>query len=195
MKKTEISLLLGLILAVIISSVTAFARDCSSIREDVLRLHILANSDSQEDQDIKIMVRDAVLQKSSELFSGYSDSEKALMSAEQSLSKIEKAANAELERLGANYKAKAEICNMYFETRKYDNVSLPAGYYNAVRIRLGKAEGKNWWCVLFPALCIPAAQNNATINDVFSQSEINSVTQPKYEAKFAIIELIEWLKK
>ena len=84
---------------------------------------------------------------------------------------------------------------MYFETRKYDNVTLPAGYYSALRIELGKAEGKNWWCVLFPALCIPAAQDDVKMQDLLSQGQISVVTEPKYEAKFAILEFIEWLKK
>ena len=195
MKKTEISVLLGLIIAIIITSVTAFAKDCQGIRSEVLRLHILANSNSQEDQEVKIMVRDAILEKSGDLFDGSKNLSDALFSAEQSLDKIVEIANEQLKKTGFDYTAEAKICNMYFETRKYDNVTLPAGYYSALRIELGKAEGKNWWCVLFPALCIPAAQDDVKMQDLLSQGQISVVTEPKYEAKFAILEFIEWLKK
>ena len=83
---------------------------------------------------------------------------------------------------------------MYFETREYEKFTLPAGQYKALRIEIGKAEGKNWWCVLFPALCIPASQDSAELGEVFSESEIEVVTRPKYKAKFAIVELFERFK-
>lgn len=195
MKKTEFSLLLGLIIAIILTSITSFAKDANSIRNDVLRLHILANSDSEADQSIKLSVRDVILESSGDLFDSSKELSDAIKSAENNLERIEKIANKRLDELGADYKAKAEVCNMYFETREYENFTLPAGYYNAVRITLGKAEGKNFWCVLFPSLCIPAAQDDKKIEQVLSSSEIDVITSPKYMPKFAIIEFFESLKK
>lgn len=195
MKKTEFSLLIGLIIAVILTSITSFAKDASSIRNDVLRLHILANSDSETDQSIKLAVRDAILENSNDLFDGSKELSDAIICAKKNLERIEEIANKKLESLGAEYRANAEVCNMYFETREYENFTLPAGEYNAVRITLGKAEGKNFWCVLFPSLCIPAAQDDKKIQQVLSESEIDAITSPKYKPKFAIIEFFESLKK
>jgi len=194
MKRTEFSVLIGLIISIIITSVTAFAADCESIRSDTLRLHILANSDSAADQELKLKVRDAILEKSPTLFEGSVSLEDAVKSAEASLSEIKATAEEEIFANGYNYSVNAYLCDMYFETREYEEFTLPAGNYKALRIEIGAARGKNWWCVLFPALCIPASQGSAELEDVFSESEISAVTQPKYKAKFAIVELFERLK-
>ena len=95
---------------------------------------------------------------------------------------------------GFDYKVSAEVCESFFDTRVYENVTLPAGVYSCLKIKIGKAEGKNWWCVLFPALCIPAAQNKAQLSDVLNNAEIDTVTNPVYKPKFAILEFFEKLK-
>lgn len=194
MKRTEFAILAGLILSVIISSFTAFASSCESVRGEVLRLHILANSDSSEDQALKLSVRDAILEHSGELFDSTLTLSGAIEAAEEALPEIERIAKAKIEAQGYTYDVKARVCETYFETRKYDNYTLPAGKYLALQVKIGKAEGKNWWCVLFPALCIPAAQNSVQAEDVFSESELDTVTSPRYEAKFAIVEFFESLK-
>ena len=194
MKRTEFSVLIALVISIIITSVTSFAADCQSIRSDVLRLHILANSDSEADQELKLKVRDAILEKSPTLFGGSVSLDDAVNSAEDSLDEIKATAEEEIFANGYNYNVNVYLCDMYFETREYEDFTLPAGNYKAVRIEIGKAEGKNWWCVLFPALCIPASQDSAKIDDVFSESEIQVVSKPKYKAKFAIVELIEKFK-
>ena len=194
MKRTEFSVLIGLIISIIITSVTAFAADCENIRSDVLRLHILANSDSAADQELKLKVRDAILEKSPTLFEGSVSLEDAITSANESLNEIKATAEEEIFANGYNYNVKVYLCDMYFETREYEQFTLPAGQYKALRIEIGKAKGKNWWCVLFPALCIPASQDSAELSDVFSESEIEVVTRPKYKAKFAIVELFERFK-
>lgn len=194
MKKAEFAVLVGLIVSIIISSVTAFAGSCESVRSEVLRLHILANSDSKADQSLKLSVRDAILKHSGELFDGALTLNAALEMAEINLPQIEEIAKAEIERQGYSYNVRAYICEMYFETRKYEDVTMPAGKYKALRLEIGAAKGKNWWCVIFPTLCIPAAQGKAQIDDVFSEQEMDTVTSPKYEAKFAIVEFFERLK-
>ena len=195
MKRTELSILIALILSIIVTSISAFAADCQEVRQDVLRLHILANSDSQKDQELKLKVRDAILEHSSELFNPSITLNDAVKSAESNLSELKAIAEKVIKQNGYNYSAEVYICDMYFETRKYENFTLPAGDYTALRIEIGAAKGKNWWCVLFPALCIPASTDNCELNDVFSEEQIDTVTQPKYQAKFAIIELFERLKK
>ena len=194
MKRIEFAVLVGLIVSIIVSSFTAFADSCENVRSEVLRLHILANSDSEADQNLKLSVRDAILERSGPLFDGALTLNAALEMAEINLPQIEEIAREEIAEQGYNYDVRAYICEMYFETRKYEDVTMPAGKYKALRIEIGKAEGKNWWCVIFPTLCIPAAQGNAEINDVFEDQEIDTVTSPKYEAKFAIIELFERIK-
>ncbi len=194
MKKVELSILIGLILSIVLSSFSAFGLDCQSISGEVLRLHILANSDSDEDQALKLRVRDAILEHSPELFSGSNTLADAILDAEQSLDEIKEIAEKEIRESGFDYPVKAYITKMPFETRKYDNVTLPAGEYTAPRIEIGAAEGQNWWCVLFPSLCIGAAQGGSELSDVLSQREEDIVTQPKFEAKFAIVEFIERLK-
>lgn len=194
MKRTEFAILVGLILSVIISSFSAFARGCEDVRGEVLRLHILANSDSEEDQSLKLTVRDAILEHSGELFDSSLTLSGAIEAAEEALPEIERIAREQIEAQGYSYDVKASICETYFETRKYEKYTMPAGTYSALQVKIGKAEGKNWWCVLFPALCIPAAQDSAQAEDVFSESELDTVTSPKYEAKFAIVEFFENLK-
>ncbi len=159
-----------------------------------MRLHILANSDSEADQELKLKVRDAILEKSPTLFEGSLSLEDAVASAEASLDEIKATAEEEIFANGYNYSVKVYLCDMFFETREYEEFTLPAGQYKALRIEIGAAKGKNWWCVLFPALCIPASQDSAELEDVFTESEISAVTQPKYKAKFAIVELFERLK-
>ena len=194
MKRIEFAVLVGLIVSIILSSITAFAGSCENVRSEVLRLHILANSDSEADQNLKLSVRDAILEESGQLFDGAMTLDAALQMAEINLSQIEEIAKAEIKKQGYDYSVRAYLTEMYFETRKYEDVTMPAGKYKALRIEIGKATGKNWWCVIFPTLCIPAASKNALIDDVFTAQEIDTITSPKYEAKFAIVEFFEKLK-
>lgn len=194
MKKVELSILVGLILSIILGSFSAFGADCQSISGEVLRLHILANSDSDEDQALKLSVRDAILEHSPELFSASKTLSDAITEAEQNLPQIKRIAEEKILENGFDYPVRVYITKMPFETRKYDEVTLPAGDYTALRIEIGKAEGKNWWCVLFPSLCIGAAQGGSELSQVLTESEYDTVTSPKFEAKFAIVELIERIK-
>ncbi len=190
MKKIEFSLAIGLIISVILSGFSVFAQDMDNVRSNVLRLHILANSDSEYDQNLKLLVRDAVLKETGDIFENLKSVDEAKNSAEKNLGKIKEVAERVISENGQSYAINAYICNMYFETRVYENFTLPAGYYDAVRIEIGKAEGKNWWCVMFPSLCVPAASQNC-MQEVFTQREIDELTSPKFEAKFLILELFK----
>lgn len=190
MKKFLISFLFALIASVTLSSVT-FAKDCDSIYSDVLRLHILANSDSETDQELKLMVRDKILSLSKGLFY---DGKEGIIKAEESVVKnielIESIAQDFVKQQGYNYDVKCELVNMYFTTREYENFTLPAGNYDALRITIGKGEGKNWWCVLYPPLCLPTSIDNDDMSALFSKDQINIIKgNSKYKYKFAILEL------
>lgn len=195
MKKIEISVLIGLVMTILIGSITTFATDCSQIREDVLRLHILANSDTDEDQALKLKVRDRILSEFSELFENPTTLEEAKSSAVDHIEKVRQTAQDEVYANGFDYQVNAEIVNMYFTTRQYEAFTLPAGMYDAVQITIGEAKGHNWWCVLYPPLCLPAAQPEEKIEQALTQDEADLVTRnPQYEVRFAVVEWFEDLK-
>jgi len=194
MKKIELSILVGLIISILISNFSVFSKACETVRGEIFRLHILANSDSEKDQALKIKVRNEILKCSGELFGESVNLEEAKQKAKQSIDEIIKLSHDVIYREGFDYKVSAEVCESFFDTRVYENVTLPAGVYSCLKIKIGKAEGKNWWCVLFPALCIPAAQNNTELSDVLNKAEIDIVTNPVYKPKFAILEFFEKLK-
>lgn len=196
MKKIEWSVLIALVFTILFGSVTTFAAECSQIREDVLRLHILANSDSEEDQALKLKVRDRILLEMGDVFETPETLEDAETAASKHLDEIREIAQQEVYDNGYDYPVHAELVNMYFTTREYETFTLPAGMYDAVRITIGDAEGKNWWCVLYPPLCLPAAQSEETLEQALGEEETDLVTRnPQYEVRFAVVEWFENLKQ
>lgn len=196
MKKIEWSVLIALVFTILFGSVTTFAAECSQIREDVLRLHILANSDSEEDQALKLKVRDRILLEMGDVFETPETLEDAKTAASKHLDEIREIAQQEVYDNGYDYPVHAELINMYFTTREYETFTLPAGMYDAVRITIGDAEGKNWWCVLYPPLCLPAAQSEETLEQALGEEETDLVTRnPQYEVRFAVVEWFENLKQ
>lgn len=188
------ALAMGLVAALIVSlcGFSSFAGECAEIRERVVRLHVLANSDSQEDQALKLKVRDTVVEAAAGLFDTAHNAGEALELAQAKLPEIEAAAQQRVYDEGYEYPIKAQLINMYFTTRHYDTVTLPAGMYDALRITIGEAEGKNWWCVVFPPMCVSAASEAAVLSDVLDEEQEEIVTQPeKYEVRFKIVEIIE----
>ena len=152
MKVFEKSICLAMILAVLFSF-TGFAAQCEDIPEHVLRLHVLANSDSQEDQTLKLQVRDRILQESAGMLDGVRNKEEAEQRIRETLPALQRAAEDEIEQRGYTYPVTVELEQTYFPTREYEQVTLPAGTYEALRVCIGAAEGHNWWCVLYPNLC------------------------------------------
>lgn len=127
------------------------------MRENAFRLHILANSDSAADQETKYGLRDYILGDLGYLFRSGESKEEAVLLARRNLPLIEERANEYLARRGCAYGAVCTVEKCAFTTRKYGDVTLPAGEYDALRIVLGKGEGRNWWCVLYPSVCLPSA--------------------------------------
>lgn len=130
--------------------------DRQKLNDELIRLHVVANSDAPEDQSIKLKVRDAVLQSLQEDLAGITDVQKAKAYLQENLPKIQAVAQKTLADLGCPGKAAVSLCKEAFDTRYYDTFTLPAGVYEALRITIGEGEGKNWWCVAFPTLCLPA---------------------------------------
>ncbi len=204
MKKLELSILCGLIFSVLMTfsgvKATEFDRDCAGIRDKILRLHILANSDSVEDQNLKLKVRDRLLAESQEIFSN-SDKQESIDLATQNIDRLKSVAEDEIKRNGYNYTADVYIDNRYFDVREYGNITMPSGYYDALVVDIGKAEGQNWWCVMFPPLCIPSCtepndveSSDAALSDVLNPNETEIVTDEKYEVKFKLLEIWDDIK-
>ena len=194
-KRLQLSVLLALLFAITVSMVR-FDSSCEELRENVLRLHIIANSDAQEDQQVKLSVRDEILKVSSDFLKNDMDLTEAEKAVSDHFDILERAANATLAKAGYNYTAAVTLEDSYFETREYETFTLPAGTYRSVMVRLGKAKGKNWWCVVFPALCIPAAAPEARLSDAVSPGAAEVAEHPgQYKIRFKIVEIIEDLKK
>lgn len=193
-RKIEISVALGIV-ASIFFSVCSFAQTSAQIRKEVLRLHVIANSDSSVDQALKISVRDAILKESEGLFNGTVTVDNAVRVITPKIDRLTKIAERVIEENGFDYNVEVSIDEEYFETRTYENVTLPAGKYLSLIIRIGEGKGKNWWCVMFPPMCISAADEENTLKTVLNGNEIRLVTRkPKYEPRFKIVELYESVK-
>lgn len=200
-KQKHRNLVIGASFAVaflLISNVFCFAHTCKTICDDVIRLHIIANSDAEYDQELKIKVRDAILEQCPVIFDGSVTSEDAkekIMPQVQNLTEIAKKV---ITTNGYNYDVQVTLETEYFSTRVYDNtVTLPAGKYLALKIVIGNGEGKNWWCVMFPSLCLPAAEetDEEKLNSVFSDAQKSVVlASGKYDIRFKIVEYAEMLK-
>ena len=194
LKAIDISVFLTLIICII--ATLSFENNCKGIREEVLRLHVIANSDETYDQELKLKVRDAVLRSGKTVFSGSED----IISAENEIADKKEvilySAVETVRNLGYDYDVKLELTRSYFPTRTYDNLTLPAGYYKAVRIIIGEGKGKNWWCIMFPPLCLPSAtKKDEIISDFLTDEEMDIVTaDPDYEVRFWIIEKYYELK-
>ena len=193
-RKAEISVALGLITAIVFS-VVGFGTDCEKIRNNVVRLHILAESDCEADQRVKLLVRDALLESGSELFSGTADvsSAKEILAKEKEML-IEVAENV-LKENGFDYDAEMYLEREYFDTKEYESFTMPAGEYLALKVVLGKGEGHNWWCVMFPPLCLPAASAETDIDAVLGKDCAKLIqSNPEYEMRFKIVEIYERIK-
>ena len=166
----------------LVLSICGFAGECGEIRDRVLRLHVLANSNTEEDQALKLKVRDAVIEAAAGMFDEVSDKGEALTQAQSKLSDLEGVAQQKVYDEGYAYVVHAKLVEMYFTTRQYDTGTLPAGIYDALRITIGTGEGKNWWCVVFPPMCVSTATEHKELSDVLDPEQEDIVSQPqKYE--------------
>ncbi len=187
MKKYNVSYVLtGLALVVLVMGY-ALTREQQSLADKLVRLHVVANSDTDYDQTIKLQVRDAVLDVTNTL---------QPTELEGNLSTIQQAANDTLTALHCPPSATVTLEKELFPTREYDTFTLPAGTYTSLRVTIGAGAGHNWWCVVYPSLCLPATVADLEIAAVqagLTQGEIALITEqePTYELKF---QTLEWLE-
>lgn len=170
--------------------VTEAINTSEDISESVLRLHILANSDNSYDQDIKLKMKNYVIENTSSLFTGKTAKENTEI-ARQNSNKIENLCNEFLLNEGVDYKATVTVLNEFFATRVYDDFTLPAGNYDAIRIELGEGNGHNWWCIVFPSVCLSAC--STSMDDYLTDDEMDLINSG-YTPKFKIVEIYEKLK-
>lgn len=142
-----------LFLYVFISAQSYVTAISSNLSQAVFRLHVIANSDSDEDQALKLKVRDALLDYMNDISSDCSTKEEAISLANEHKSDFQSIAEKTITENGYDYSVEINIGNFYFPTKNYGDISLPAGFYDALRVEIGEAKGKNWWCVMFPSLC------------------------------------------
>ena len=172
----------------------------SDLSNSLFRLHVIANSNSKEDQNLKYLVRDELISYMNTLCSNVSSKEQAIAIANEHLDDFQKIANDVIFQNGFNYSARVQIGNFAFPTKTYGDISLPAGYYDALKVELGKAEGKNWWCVMFPSLCfvdinngIVPEESKEELQSSLLEEDYNliSANNSEYKLKFKIVELFE----
>ena len=181
-----------------ISYVDAVSKDISNA---VFRLHVIANSDNKEDQELKYKVRDAVLQYMNNISSNCNSKEEVIKLAHQYEDEFYKIAKNVIEENGYNYDVKINIGNFEFPTKYYGDISLPAGYYDALRIEIGEAKGQNWWCVMFPPLCfvdvtsgVVPDESKEIMQDNLSSEEYSLISDNESQDikfKFSLIEFFQ----
>lgn len=200
MKRIEISILLALVFGAILS-MSAANLESKAIRGSVLRLHVLANSDSESDQALKLKVRDRLLTVSRTLYADADSRDEAIARTREELPLLQAEAERVLRENGSQDGVRVVLEDTYFTTRTYGDVTLPAGEYTAVRVMIGQAKGHNWWCVMFPPLCLSAAEEepdaaeSLCLEDVLSGEEMDFVEGGGYEPRFKCVELYEAFKK
>ena len=175
----------------------------AELYDNVIRLHVLANSDSEEDQALKLTVRDAVLEKTKTMLENVDSREQAEMILRQNLPVIEQTARDALRAAGAENTVTVELGQESYPTREYERLAFPAGEYLSLRVMIGEAEGQNWWCVLFPPLCLTAAsaKSDAETEAVCLSAGLTGeqyrmiadTEETKYKLRFKILEVAEEL--
>ncbi len=167
-----------------------FEGQCREISDKVFRVHILANSDSEADQKLKLLVRDALVNAGEEILKDVDSKEEAERLIEKNIPKLKSIAENVVFQNGYDYPVDLEITNMYFDTRHYGNITMPGGFYDALRVKIGKAEGKNWWCVMFPSLCIYSVSKTETLEENLSDGEYKIISSKnEYQYRFKIVEI------
>ena len=184
-----------LLFAVICVYGWGIATDSQTLRDQLLRLHVVGASDSKEDQDVKLLVRDAVLQSLEEGLADLKDVDAAMDYVTRMLPKVETAANRVLSTAGFDDTVSVSLTEEAFPTREYDTFSLPAGIYKALRVVIGEGEGQNWWCVVFPQLCAGTEAEFVETASVAGMSdELTAALEGDYEIRFWLLEKLGQLK-
>lgn len=199
--KYAILILFLLFLYILVSAYSYTTAVSADIANSVFRLHVIANSDSKEDQDLKYIVRDNVLSYMNSICKSASSKEEAIRIANEHMEDFKRIALDTIHENGFDYDAIVEIGNFSFPTKTYGDISLPSGYYDALRIKIGNASGKNWWCVMFPPLCfvdvssgIVPDDSKETLKKDLSDEEFSLISNEdnsEISFKFKLIEFFQ----
>lgn len=192
-KNIEIIIIIVFLVSYILSNYTSFAMNVNDLRDSTLRIHILANSNSDEDQALKLEVRDAIITVTNDIYKLARSKQEAINIFNNNINRIEKVISETISKSNSMYEFNIELVNMYFTARNYDNIVMPAGEYDAIRVSIGEGKGENWWCVLYPSICVSTAidKREPVFND--DQQDILENSQ-KYEVRFAILDVITNIK-
>jgi len=197
MKKWMKILGIGLLLASLFG-VASLARDHRYLTEHVIRLHVVANSDSQADQQLKLRVRDGVTAFLADQADPNMTVEEAAQWVQGQLPQLQKVAQSSAAAAGWTGDVRVSFDREAFPTREYETFSLPAGVYRSLRITVGQGQGKNWWCVVFPSLCLPATTEDfqdTAVSAGFSEELSDTLTGEKpYEIRFFLLDCLGWLE-
>ncbi|MCL2194726.1 MAG: stage II sporulation protein R [Oscillospiraceae bacterium] len=177
-------------------SLVSFHARSAGVRGEVLRLHVIANSDCDVDQQAKLHVRDALLAQGDALFYASGDIAQAEQAVALRTAELEHTAQQALRELGLHQSVRVSVGTAFFNTRSYGALTFPAGRYQAVQVHIGDSVGENWWCVMFPPLCLPAAttRESVTLDAVLSDGEMRVVeSNPQFDVRFRIVELVQEL--
>lgn len=188
MKRWTKAIIGGVVLCLLVQ-VLGFAGSSEGIRQRVVRLHVLAHDDSEAEQALKLQVRDAVSDEAVRLLEGVTERAAMLTVLQDVLPQLQAVAQQCVYDAGYTHPVSAELSQEYFTTREYDSGTYPAGVYDALRIVIGDGAGRNWWCVLYPPLCVSAAVEAPTAEEVLTDTQLAVVEAPPYEVRF---KLVEW---
>ncbi|MEI3434042.1 MAG: stage II sporulation protein R [Clostridia bacterium] len=200
--KRFLILIFFLFIYTIICAVSYVNAVSSNIESSVFRLHVIANSDSKEDQDLKYIVRDNILTYINEISKNASTKEEVIEIARNNIDTIKQIAQETVYENGYNYSVNIKIGNFAFPTKRYGDISLPAGFYDALRVEIGSASGQNWWCVMFPPLCfvdvssgVVPEESKEVLQENLSYEEYNLLSENQNNSdmnfKFKIVELFQ----
>ena len=204
MKRTiklwEIALLIGCLLTLLFGNLFQAEKTVSDLQQHVLRMHILANSDSDADQQLKYQVRDALLASSETLFGSSQPESREVLetTAKAHLHEMETIAQQVVQEQGYSYPVKAELVTMPFTERTYEDLTMPAGTYEAIRITIGAAAGQNWWCVMYPNMCFQGSmyevideKAETSLQEVLTQEEYDSIIEDSdYKIQFKYLSFL-----
>lgn len=198
--KPILIILLLLFVYIFISALSYTNAVCSNISESVFRLHVIANSDSPEDQNLKYIVRDSIISYINSLTVNASSKNEVISIVKNNLDEINQLAQKTVLENGYDYDITVNVGNFAFPTKEYGDIILPPGYYDALKIEIGEANGQNWWCVMFPPLCfvnissgIVPDSSKQVMKDNLSDEEYSLISEssPGIEIKFKIVEVLQ----
>ena len=192
LKRWETALMMALCVTVLCGA--AVLREQRQLADRLIRLHVIANSDSEDDQALKLDIRDRVVEELGALLDGVTERGAAIDIITENMDAVIRAASGEISARGYDYGVSAAVGTESFPTREYDTFTLPAGRYESLRVEIGQAGGQNWWCVVFPPLCADSADDAKAALNALSADGISLIAEDSsdYKIKF---KMLEWMEK